>query len=318
MQVQSYSTAATAPPDRAAHWSAIISDTYFPLNLIYRDSATFQGILERRNAGPVSLSRLRTEPVQYERLPGLIRQNEAAEYLVAIPSSAPVLFRQLGREVTCSPGGFILERGDEPYRFSYESSNDLLVMKVGYQAISERLRHSDKICATVFDGQDGLGGLFTETVRRAHSLSEDSGASDVLARHLIELLVLALDRQAETDDVGSAIRSAHLHRAQETIKRRLSEPNLSPATIASACGISKRYLHELFNETGITLMQYVRESRLLAARDILQIPGDVSLATIAYRLGFCDQAQFSRQFRAHFGQTPRDFRATYSSGSQGR
>lgn len=308
MQVESYSTAATAPPDRAAHWSAVISDTYFPLNLTYRKPATFQGKLERRNTGLVSLSRLRTEPAQYERLPGLIRQNETAEYLVAIPSSAPVIFRQFGREVTCAPGGFILERGDEPYRFSYESPNDLLVMKVAHKSISERLRHSDKICATVFDGQDGLGGLFIETVRRIHSLSENLGAFDVLGRHLIELLVLALDRQAETDDAGSAIRAAHLHRAQEVIRRNFSNPDLSPEIVSAACGISKRYLHDIFSEANMTIVQYVRICRLHAARDLLQMPNNLTLAAIAYRLGFSDQAQFSRQFRTHFGQTPSNFR----------
>ncbi|WP_199261028.1 AraC-like ligand-binding domain-containing protein [Paracoccus binzhouensis] len=309
MVLESYSTAATAPPERAAHWSAIIADTYFPLQLSYRDPATFQGRLERRSAGPVSLSRLRTEPACYERVPGLIRHGEAEEYLVTIPSAAPVLFRQLGRDVTCGPGGFLLERGDAPYRFAYEARNDLLVMKIAHRALSERLRQPDRLCATIFDGRQGLCGLFAETVRRAHAMPEDAGAAEVLGRHLIELLALALDRQAETDSgAGTAIRAAHLQRAQQAIRREIRDPALSPEGVARACGISKRYLHDLFSETGTTVAQHIRETRLQAARDMLQMPGDLSLAGIAYRLGFCDQAQFSRQFRAFFGQTPRDYR----------
>ena len=35
----------------------------------------------------------------------------------------------------------------------------------------------------------------------------------------------------------------------------------------------------------------------------------LSLSEIAYRWGFGDQAQFSRQYRAEFGCTPREARA---------
>ncbi|MGI6247607.1 MAG: helix-turn-helix domain-containing protein [Pseudochelatococcus sp.] len=314
MRLESYSTVATAPPERAAHWSTIIADTYFPLHLTYRDPETFQGQLERRTAGPVALSRLRTEPGQYERRSGDIRQGETEDYLVTIPRMAPVLFHQLGRDVNCDPGGFILERGDEPYRFSYKTRNDLLVMKVTRRALTERLRQPDRFCAMVFNGREGLGGLFVETVRRVHAMSRDaaspdSGASPVLGRQLVELLALTLDRQAESDGGASTlVRATHLERAQSVIKGKLTDPGLSPGTVAETCGISKRYLHDLFNEAGTSVAQYIRECRLHAARGMLQLPGNASLAMIAYQLGFGDQSQFSRQFRTLFGQTPSSYR----------
>lgn len=318
MTIETYSTAATAPPERAAQWSTIIADTYFPLHLSYRDPDRFQGWLQRRTAGAVSLSRLRTEPARYERVPGLIRQGEAEAYLITIPSLAPVLFRQLGRDVTCAPGGFIVERGDEPYRFAYHSSNDLLVMKIAHKDLAARVRQPDRLCATVFDGCEGLGGLFVETVRRAHGMDEDFGAGEVLGRHLVELLALALDRQAETDKgAASVIRAAHLRRAQAVILRDLADPALSPATVAARCGISRRYLHNLFEDSDMTAAQFIRHARLQAARDLLAMRHDLSLADIAYRFGFSDQAQFSRLFRALFGQTPSSFRAACRAERQG-
>lgn len=315
--LESYSTVATAPPERTAQWSTIIADTYFPLHLTYRDPDTFQGQLERRSAGPVSLSRLRTEPGQYERRSGDIRQGETEDYLITIPRMAPVLFHQLGRDVTCDPGGFLLERGDEPYRFSYKTRNDLLVMKVTRSALTERLRQPDRFCAMVFNGKDALGGLFVETVRRVHAMSRDFmsrdfSASSVLGRQLVELLALTLDRQAESDGGASTlVRATHLERAKSVINGKLSDPGLSPEMVARTCGISKRYLHDLFSESGTSVAQYIRECRLHAARDMLQLPGNVSLAMISYQMGFGDQSQFSRQFRAMFGQTPSSYRKTH-------
>ncbi|MBB5374415.1 AraC-like ligand-binding domain-containing protein [Acidocella aromatica] len=317
MSLECYSTAGVALGERAAYWSAVISDTYFPLHLSYRDETRFDGRVERRMLGPVSLSRLRTEAAQYERFTDQIRTGEAGHYLVTIPCSTPVQFHQLGRTVTCGMGGFLLERGDEPYRFSYDARNDLFVMKVSREALSARVYQPDRFCASVFDGRDGLGGLFAETVRRAHAMAADLVAGDILGRQLIELLALSLDRQADcSESVPSVTRAAHLLRAQKAIRQHLSDPDLSPETVAAACGISKRYLHELFNETGTTVAQYIRVCRLHAARDMLQMPGQQRLSTIAYHFGFCDQAQFSRQFRELFGQSPRAYRDALHGGGK--
>ena len=61
MHVTAHSTDQIAPSQRSAHWSKVIAETYFPLHLSFRDAAGFSGLLERRQMGDVSLSRLQTE-----------------------------------------------------------------------------------------------------------------------------------------------------------------------------------------------------------------------------------------------------------------
>jgi AraC-like DNA-binding protein len=80
--------------------------------------------------------------------------------------------------------------------------------------------------------------------------------------------------------------------------------------VAERIGISKRYLHEIFADMNCTVSQSIREQRLRAARDLLQMASPVPLSDIAYRFGFADQAQFSRLFKAMFGQTPSSYRAS--------
>ena len=56
--------------------------------------------------------------------------------------------------------------------------------------------------------------------------------------------------------------------APESSTEAGNAPEPTPAeTVAQACAISKRYLHELFGETNATVAQFIRESRLIAARD---------------------------------------------------
>jgi AraC-like DNA-binding protein len=311
MTMTIHSTATTSPAQRAGHWDAVIAETYFPLHLTFRDAATFDGQLERRVIGPVSMSRLQTEAMQYERRPRHISEAREEEYLITIPRRSPVEFRQLGRDVRCDPGGFLLERGDEPYKFSYAAANDLCVLKISKAVLSEKLRQPDRFCAKIFDGTTGVGGLFTMFAQKIFSQAPlNANSEQVLGRQLIELLALSLDRQSDADDgVKSSVRAAHLRRAEAMIRTSLADPALSPELVADACGISKRYLHELFSGANITVSQYIREQRLIAARDILELPNHAPIAEIAYRFGFSDQAQFSRLFKAMFGRTPSGYRA---------
>jgi AraC-like DNA-binding protein len=310
MEVTAHSTAQTAPGQRSAHWNRVIADTYFPLHLTFRDAADFSGQLEQRQMGTVSLSRLATEPLQYERRPSHISHTSEEEYLITVPRLSPVEFRQIGREVRCDPGGFIIERGDEPYRFAYDAPNELSVLKIGKKSLAEKVRDPDRFCARIIDARSGLPALFTSMMQHLHALPLGEGrAAEVLGRQMVEVLALTLDETAGDDhQVRSSVRAGHLRRAEQVVRRHLSSPELSPDFVADACGISKRYLHELFGDTNQTVSQFIREERLTAARDTIIASPALAMAEIAYRFGFCDQAQFSRLFKAKFGLSPSDWR----------
>lgn len=315
MEVTAHSTDKIAPALRAAHWDSVIADTYFPLQLTFRDPSTFSGMLERRQMGQVSLSRLATEPMQYERRPNHITRAYEEEYLVSVPRFSPIDFKQLGREVRCDPGSFILERGDEPYRFSYATPNELLVLKVPKKALVEKIRNPDRFCARIIDARSGLPALFTAMMQQLQVLSDTQGhAASVLGRQIIEVLALALDTSVgEEGNIKTAVRAGHLRRAEQIIRQNLANQNLSPDFVAEGCGISKRYLHELFSDTNKTVSQFIREERLIAARDAIETSQSMAMAEIAYCFGFSDQAQFSRLFKSQFSITPSEWRRNASS-----
>ena len=306
-----HTTGGTPGPDRAARWSGIIADTYFPLQLDYRDPVHFSGQLSHWSLGNVALSRLTSDPVSYTRRDRHIRTSRAEEYLVTIPRRSPVEFRQMGRDVTCDPGGFIIERGDEPYRFRYGQPNDLFVLKVSKEELSARVANPDRLCARVVDATRGSARLFASMA----ALAQDSGAEvgadaqDALGRQLLVFLALALNDATPGDgDAMTAVRAAHLARIDRYIRDNIKNADLSPDLIAAQCGISKRYLHDLYRTAGKTVVQQVRDYRLAAVRDELTARTSTPLVQIAYRYGFSDQAQLSRLFRARFGMTPSAFR----------
>ena len=312
----SFSTANLAPQDRSRQWNAVISDAYFPLQLQFRDSMKFNGKLSRMTMGNVGLSRLTSAPVNYERRRRHIRESREEDYLITVPKSAPIEFRQLGRDVRCEPGGFIVERGDEPYRFMYERPNDMFVLKVSKSALSERVRQPDRFCARAVNATSGTANLFVSMVQHAHAQvpKADTAAGEAIGRHLLELLGLTLEAEVGIESSSaSAVRGAHLKRVDQFIRANLKNSDLSPELIADGCGVSKRYLHDLFKDVNGTVSQSIRDQRLIAARDQLCTTGDLTIANVAYRFGFSDQAQFSRLFKARFGMSPSDYRAQTKS-----
>jgi AraC-like DNA-binding protein len=101
------------------------------------------------------------------------------------------------------------------------------------------------------------------------------------------------------------------------IEDRLDDPDLSPAAIAAAHGVSVRTLQLAFAETGTTVTRHVRDRRLKACYRDLTRPGPAETVTdVAFRWGFNDAGHFSRTFRQEFGVTPSAVLAGARSGDR--
>lgn len=307
------STANTAPHARSRFWHETIASTYFPLDLKFRHANSFSGEITSWDLGTVSLSRLTSEALQYKRLAHHFRAERDEHFLVTVPARSEVFFSQSGKDVRCHPGGFILERSHEPYEFSHDDPADLWVMKVEAKALGLRLRAPDRFCSLQFNAAEGAGGLFADMLHlipgRFEAMSTET--RDTVGRQLTDLLVLALKADERTLTTGaSSVREAHLTRIESFVRKHLGDADMDPETIARACGISTRYLHELFRDTNQTAGSWIRDQRLDAAREaLLDRSNKQTLAEVAYNIGFGDQAQFSRSFKARFGASPKDYRA---------
>ncbi len=72
----------------------------------------------------------------------------------------------------------------------------------------------------------------------------------------------------------------------------------------------ERKFHACFH---LTPQKYLRKLRMRMAGRAL-VSTRQSLADVAIGCGFSDQSHFTREFRRHFGRTPRDYREHYARG----
>jgi AraC-like DNA-binding protein len=66
----------------------------------------------------------------------------------------------------------------------------------------------------------------------------------------------------------------------------------------------------------LTPQKYLRKLQMRMASRALVYSSE-SLAKVALSCGFADQSHFTREFRRHFGRTPRDYREHYGQGAGG-
>jgi AraC-like DNA-binding protein len=94
------------------------------------------------------------------------------------------------------------------------------------------------------------------------------------------------------------------------IDTHLTDPDLTPTTIAHACRITPRYLHWLFADVGETIGRYILRRRLAASARALaaDVACDRTVAAIALEHGFSSSTHFGRVFRRAFGVTPNQYR----------
>jgi acetamidase/formamidase/AraC-like DNA-binding protein len=263
-----------------------------------------------RNAVGVALTRISAGS---QGISALSQANEDLP-IALLPIEDGVVLRQGATHRIVPVGHLLLLPRSGNWRVVFQRDMRAIVLSVGSDALHGRITGKSGLGEARVVAPGGLAGVFSRmleaTARTLETLSDPEWSA--IAQSLVELLLtLVHGLSAPTVDANNtATQAAILHRICRTIERRLDEPELSPARVALAEGISERYLQKLFEAVGDNFTHYVRERRLLRAWADLSNPAEIhqSISEIAYRYGFGDSAHFSRTFRHRFGLPPREFR----------
>lgn len=210
-----------------------------------------------------------------------------------------------GADVTVPAGAFIVRDDGPPWQFD-----------VGRGVTSEVLMLPASVARPLLGGgQPVVGSARWAEMRvlmaHAHMVSETAfdltpegvqGARDAL----LELVKGAMRR--EFDDVEPRLAPALARAAMEIADARLTDPELSPASLARQLNVSVRTLHRAFAAAGEPVAAYIRRRRLERARLELAAPlRRPGVAEVAARWQFADSSHFIRAFKNQYGQTPAEF-----------
>ena len=99
-----------------------------------------------------------------------------------------------------------------------------------------------------------------------------------------------------------------LQKVTDIINRQISDPGLSPGSIAKELGMSVSQLNRKINAaTGYSTNAYIIQLKVNHAKKQL-VHFDKNIGEVAKTCGFIDLAYFSRTFKRHTGVTPSHYR----------
>lgn len=141
------------------------------------------------------------------------------------------------------------------------------------------------------------------------------GATALLRGYLLQLIGIVCARHAEpllrladSEKQRSGRRDA-LARVMRYVRAQIASDDLSLTSAAAAAFLSPNYLaHLIKKETGRTFTELVTDRRIALAQSLL-VHSTKRVGEIAQRVGFRDEAYFSRRFRRATGMSPSDYRS---------
>ena len=99
--------------------------------------------------------------------------------------------------------------------------------------------------------------------------------------------------------------------AQNLVKNRYMEAEISLDEVCSVLGVSNSYFSSVFKkETGKPFITYLTDYRMDFAADLMVNTNDKSY-TIAEKVGYSDANYFSYVFKKRFGVSPSKYRTKY-------
>ncbi|KUO17576.1 helix-turn-helix transcriptional regulator [Streptomyces dysideae] len=228
----------------------------------------------------------------------------------AIPRHGSDVFLEPGDLVFCDPDRLhFLRLGDDC---------KMTVFRISRHHLGVSESDLRRIVGVPVRGGEGVGAmvsafLFTLAAGAQFRRSRIGDRLTCSALDLVNVLVMELlaeDSGPETSD-ASNVGNEMLTRITDFIEAHLTDPDLSPKSIALAHHISVRYLHKLFQNEGTTVGQWVRQRRLSLSRQELGRTSNqrLTVAAVAHRLGFISPSHFSRVFRDAYGMSPSEWQA---------
>jgi len=113
--------------------------------------------------------------------------------------------------------------------------------------------------------------------------------------------------------------SRDLHRlikAEAFIANNFSNPDITFDQVASCCGISPRYLCQIFESNNKSYSRLLWRHRIAESRNILgsKIFHKHTIEQIAFTVGFKNTSHFIRRFKATYGASPKRYKALLAEG----
>jgi AraC-like DNA-binding protein len=302
--VRSLSTSGLTPKKQIQCWTEALEDLCGRFDIDPLLASSLEARIDYTAVSRLKLCKIEVSQHRVAHTVSRARPGDHPYVKILFQTHGVSYFEQDGRQLDLMPGDCLAYDVSCPHTIVSPSLTRHEVVIVPKDFLRERGFLSARMPACKLSARAGTGRIAYDFVHAAFDEAgklSSSNASGV-AEALIDLLLLPL-REAETmfDRVGP---QATYLRAQAFIREHLRDPELCIDQISAALGCTKRYLHMLFSDRGMTVSDYIWQARLHNCRQELQTQPGKTITDVAFSWGFSSSSHFSRVFRKYFGVVP--------------
>jgi AraC family transcriptional regulator, positive regulator of tynA and feaB len=301
-------------------WADDLAQAFVRLEpTILNPGSPFTGQIVQTTVEDIQISRVSASGHKVNRLAEHIRAGERDVCFVNLQISGLGSTRQRGREISAAPMDLVVVDTTEEFEIAHRAHFDLFSLEVPRSKVPEQLLR-DGGCSSARSPvhKELANALFSYASLSLLSAESQTMPAELIASHVIGLLgcfASVDERDGEPPHDADAKRAAMLG----YLSRHLEDDDMGAEKIASAFGISARYVHKLFSVTGKSVSEHLCQLRIERAQSLLSqaAVSKLSITDIAFNLGFRDISYFNRRFKQITGMTPSDFRRSQMTSSAG-
>lgn len=303
--------------DRTDAWQSVLCTSYRDWQVPHRLPATFYAHVKHHDFAGTGIVETVCDPCEGQRTRGQVRHDDELYVGVQLTTGGRERFRIGDSGVEVASGDVVVWTTDKEVEFEVLERLHKVTLMIPWSVMRERLpERKQPPSGGKIESRTGVGSLLAvHLLALSNEIATlDESVQSSVCRSTLELIGIALSGQQPpaTFDASAAM----LKRVQDYILQHLHEDDLNPTRIAEANHISVRYLHMLFQRSGMTVLGWVLERRLHACKQALSDPAynRHQISEIAFRWGFNSTSHFCRAFKEKYGASPGDVRRTSGNG----
>jgi AraC-like DNA-binding protein len=232
---------------------------------------------------------------------------------IDLPVDGAGLVEQDGRAARLAAGDFALVDLSRPARWVMPPGR-VVAMVFPASLLPLSAAQVRQTTAVAVKGEGGAGRVVSSLARELVGRVDEYGAGEAarLGTVVLDLVATAVCARVGGDVAAEARQRVLALQVREFIDANLADPELSVGVLAAANHVSVRAVHRVFEAQDTTAGELIRQRRLERCRQDLGDPrlAHLPVSAIARRWGIPIPGQFSRAFRARYGMSPTEYRAS--------
>ncbi|MDZ3991443.1 transcriptional regulator FeaR [Pseudomonas sp. Teo4] len=270
----------------------------------------FDGHLEKRQVGLISLSIVEMNQVNLYRGPQEIRASGADNYYAVLQMAGSSRIDHQGARLEMQAGDLTLIDASKPLDMHFHQRSRQLSMILPRSQVHSGTRGMSVACARHIRAHSPLAMIGGQMMREASQFEQLA----VSESHAVLDALIALLRPEIAQDALPGSHERLYQKALNIIDQNITCENLTPDAIAREVGVSMRSLYRIFAKREQVIAQYIRNRRLDFCAESLRNPAlDQKVSSLGYAWGFSDSSYFSTAFKARFGMSPGEYRKRHAN-----